>query len=100
LNFLPHWGSAPDQHDIIKKVDTMAQYKGTVKWFNNVKGYGFLGYDGGADVFVHYSSIQKDGYKCLKEGDDVTFEIIQGEKGLQADRVIRQAPSQTADAQN
>jgi len=100
LNFLPHWGSAPDQHDIIKEVDTMAQYKGTVKWFNNVKGYGFLGYDGGADVFVHYSSIQKDGYKCLKEGDDVTFEIIQGEKGLQADRVIRQAPSQTADAQN
>jgi CspA family cold shock protein len=78
----------------------MAQYRGTVKWFNNVKGYGFLGYDGGADVFVHYSSIQKDGYKSLKEGDDVTFEIIQGEKGLQADRVIRQASSQMADAQN
>ena len=71
----------------------MGQIKGTVKWFNNVKGYGFLGHDGGKDVFVHFSSIQKDGYKSLKEGDEVTFEIIQGEKGLQANCVCRQAPS-------
>ena len=56
----------------------MAQYRGTVKWFNNAKGYGFLGRDGGADVFVHYSSIQIDGYKSLKEGDEVEFDIIQG----------------------
>ena len=67
----------------------MAQYKGTVKWFNNAKGFGFLGYEGGADVFVHYSSIQSDGYKSLKEGDEVEFDIIQGSKGPQADQVVR-----------
>jgi CspA family cold shock protein len=60
-----------------------------VKWFNNAKGYGFLGRDGGADVFVHYSSIQSDGYKSLKEGDEVEFDIIQGSKGPQADQVVR-----------
>ncbi len=65
----------------------MAQYEGTVKWFNNAKGYGFLGRDGGADVFVHYSSIQLDGYKTLKEGDPVSFDVIQGDKGPQADQV-------------
>jgi len=67
----------------------VAQYKGTVKWFNNAKGYGFLGRDGGADVFVHYSSIQREGYKSLKEGDEVEFDIIQGTKGPQADQVAR-----------
>ncbi len=67
----------------------MAQYTGTVKWFNNAKGYGFLGRDSGADVFVHYSSIQLDGYKSLKEGDQVEFNIIQGSKGPQADQVAR-----------
>ena len=66
----------------------MAQYVGTVKWFNNAKGYGFLGRDGGNDVFVHYSSIKLDGYKSLKEGDPVEFDVIQGEKGPQADQVI------------
>jgi CspA family cold shock protein len=65
----------------------MAQYRGTVKWFNNAKGYGFLGRDNGADVFVHYSSIQLDGYKTLKEGDEVEFDVIQGAKGPQADQV-------------
>ena len=63
----------------------MSQYKGIVKWFNSAKGYGFLGHDGGNDVFVHFSSIQSDGYKSLKQGDEV--------KGFQADRVIRQAKS-------
>src|SRR5271154_5612674 len=67
----------------------MAQYRGTVKWFNNAKGYGFLGRDDGADVFVHYSSIQLDGYKTLKEGDEVEFDVIQGAKGPQADQVSR-----------
>jgi len=65
----------------------MAQYKGQVKWFNNAKGFGFLGRDGGPDV--HYSSIQLEGYKSLKEGDDVEFDIIQGTQGPQADKVSR-----------
>ena len=76
----------------------MGKYKGIVKWFNNVKGYGFLGYEGGKDVFVHFTSIQKDGYKTLKGGDEVLFDIIQGDKGPQAGTVIRQsasAPSQS-----
>jgi CspA family cold shock protein len=71
----------------------MGQYKGTVKWFNNVKGYGFLGHDGGNDVFVHFSSIQKDGYKSLKEGEEVVFDIVQGDRGPQADHVILQTRS-------
>jgi CspA family cold shock protein len=87
-------------HSITRRVISMAQYKGAVKWFNNVKGYGFVGYDGGTDVFVHFSSIQKEGYKCLKEGDEVTFDIVQGEKGLQADRVTRQASCQIPMGQN
>ncbi len=65
----------------------MAQYSGTVKWFNNAKGYGFLGRDSGNDVFVHYSSIKVDSYKTLKEGDPVEFDVITGEKGPQADKV-------------
>jgi len=67
----------------------MAQYKGQVKWFNNAKGFGFLGRDEGTDVFVHYSSIQLEGYKSLKEGDEVEFDIIQGSQGPQADNVSR-----------
>ncbi len=67
----------------------MAQHTGTVKWFNNAKGYGFVGHEGGADVFVHYSAIQVDGYKSLKEGDTVVFNIIEGKQGPQADQVSR-----------
>ena len=67
----------------------MAQYTGVVKWFNNAKGYGFLGRDGGPDVFVHYSSVQGDGYKTLKEGEAVAFDITQGSQGPQADHVSR-----------
>jgi CspA family cold shock protein len=66
-----------------------AQYKGKVKWFNNAKGYGFIGREDGPDVFVHYSAIQLDGYKTLKEGDEVEFDIVEGQKGPQADAVIR-----------
>jgi cold shock protein len=67
----------------------VSQYKGKVKWFNNAKGYGFIGREDGPDVFVHYSAIQLDGYKTLKEGDDVEFDIVQGQKGPQADSVTR-----------
>ncbi len=75
----------------------MAQYTGTVKWFNNMKGYGFLGRaDGGADVFAHYSAIVKEGYKTLKEGDAVEFDIVNGEQGRpQADNVMP-VPSENA----
>ena len=67
----------------------MSQYRGQVKWFNNAKGFGFLGREDGPDVFVHYSSIQLEGYKSLKEGDEVEFDVIQGAQGLQADQVTR-----------
>ena len=63
----------------------MAQ--GTVKWFNNEKGYGFIAVDGGQDVFVHYSAIQSNGYRSLDEGQRVEFEVAQGPKGPQADAV-------------
>jgi CspA family cold shock protein len=65
----------------------MAQ--GTVKWFNAEKGYGFIAVDGGADVFVHYSAIDSEGYKSLQEGDQVEFEIVQGQKGPQAGEVTK-----------
>ena len=62
----------------------MDRLKGTVKWFNNAKGYGFIGREDGPDVFVHYSAITSEGYKSLQEGDAVEFEIVQGQKGPQA----------------
>jgi cold shock protein len=60
---------------------------GTVKWFNGSKGYGFLAREGGADVFVHFSAIQGDGFKNLVEGQKVEFEVEQGPKGPQASNV-------------
>ena len=63
--------------------------KGTVKWFNNAKGFGFIGRDDGTDVFVHYKSIAGEGYKTLKEGENVEFDVEQGPKGLQAVNVSK-----------
>ncbi len=62
---------------------------GRIKWFNNSKGYGFIGRDDGADIFVHYSAITGDGYRTLQEGDTVEFEIVQGPKGPQASNVVK-----------
>jgi len=61
--------------------------QGSVKWFNNEKGFGFIAVDGGEDVFVHYSAIQSDGYRSLDENQRVEFEVVQGPKGPQADAV-------------
>jgi CspA family cold shock protein len=67
---------------------------GTVKWFNPRKGYGFIATTDGRDIFVHYSSISGDGYKSLAEGDPVTFDVVEGDKGLRAENVLAQAASQ------
>jgi len=64
-------------------------FVGTVKWFNETKGYGFIQREGGPDVFVHYSAIQGDGYKTLAEGQRVEFEIAEGEKGPKAINVVK-----------
>jgi CspA family cold shock protein len=66
--------------------------KGTVKWFNNAKGYGFIKRESGEDLFVHFKSIVGEGYKSLKEGETVEFEVEQGTKGLQAVKVSRASP--------
>ncbi len=64
---------------------------GTVKWFSNEKGYGFIARDNGEDVFVHFSAIAMDGYKTLVEGQKVEFEVVQGPKGAQAANVVAAA---------
>ncbi len=62
---------------------------GTVKWFNADKGYGFIEREEGDDVFVHFSAIQSDGFKTLDEGQSVEFDIVEGDRGLQAENVTR-----------
>jgi CspA family cold shock protein len=71
---------------------------GKVKWFNPRKGYGFIATADGRDIFVHYSSISGDGYKTLVEGDAVTFDIVEGEKGLRAENVVASSAPEGADA--
>ena len=70
----------------------MARSNGTVKWFSQEKGYGFLQLEGGADVFVHYSAIEGNGFKVLYEGEEVEFEVIEEPKGPKAASVVRLNP--------
>lgn len=63
--------------------------QGTVKWFNAEKGYGFIEREDGGDVFVHYSAIQADGFKTLNEGDRVSFDVVESDRGPQAENVVR-----------
>ena len=68
---------------------SVSREKGTVKWFNGAKGYGFIQRSTGEDVFVHFSAIQENGYRTLNEGELVEFDLLQGPKGLQAGNVVR-----------
>lgn len=63
--------------------------QGSVKWFNNEKGFGFISRESGPDVFVHHTAILAEGYRSLNEGDRVSFEVVEGQKGLQARNVVR-----------
>lgn len=62
---------------------------GTVKWFNAKKGYGFISDEGGQDIFVHFSALEMPGFKVLEEGEKVEYEVVEGEKGPQASRVVK-----------
>jgi CspA family cold shock protein len=66
-----------------------SEVNGKVQWFNNSKGYGFIGLEDGPDIFVHYSAIAGEGYRTLEQGDSVQFEIVQGPKGPQAANVVK-----------
>ncbi len=69
--------------------------EGTGKWFNQRKGYGFISTTDGQDIFVHYSNISGEGFKTLVEGDEVSFDIVEGEKGLRAENVVHQSASES-----
>lgn len=82
------FGSARETtREKIEVYQKMAQ--GTVKWFKNEKGFGFIAQDGGEDVFVHHSSIQSEGFRTLNEGDRVEFNVVRGDKGLKAENVVK-----------
>jgi cold shock protein len=72
--------------------------EGKVKWFNTRKGYGFISTDDGKDIFVHYSNIASDGYKTLAEGDPVSFDVVDGEKGPRAENVVPKGAPKTEPA--
>ena len=74
--------------------------EGTVKWFNPKKGYGFIAAEEGRDIFVHYANISGDGYKTLAEGDLVSFDIVEGEKGPRAENVVRKSAAGKTPSEN
>ncbi len=73
----------------LRNMEEFKMKKGTVKWFNKEKGFGFLSVEGENDVFVHFSAIQGDGFKSLEEGQEVEFEVVEGQKGPQAANVVK-----------
>jgi cold shock protein len=79
--------------DVEAKGVTFVKEKGTVKWFNGAKGYGFIQRSTGEDVFVHFSAIQENGYRSLNEGETVEFELMKGPKGFLAANVLRGSAS-------
>jgi CspA family cold shock protein len=81
----PHNGVSTNRsRELVEMAD---RENGTVKWFNDAKGFGFISRENGEDVFVHFRAIQSQGFKSLKEGQKVSFTVVQGQKGLQADAV-------------
>lgn len=84
------WHVIPGKKGVIARPNVRGgmKVKGTVKWFNDSKGYGFIEQESGNDVFVHFSAISMDGYKTLKEGQLVEFEVVDGPKGPQANNVM------------
>jgi cold shock protein len=83
--YQPVGGSVPGSSLVLVRRSSLPE--GTVKWFSNEKGYGFIEREGGDDVFVHFSAITMEGYKSLTEGQRVAFEVVQGPKGAQAANV-------------
>ena len=80
-----HEGAANIEIEVVMSGERV---EGTVKWFNDDKGFGFIEQEGGKDVFVHHTSVQMEGFKSLKEGQKVTMEVTEGQKGPQAENVI------------
>jgi len=90
---LPAMGLGSFQSEAEAKGVSFVKEKGTVKWFNGAKGYGFIQRSTGEDVFVHFSAIQENGYRTLNEGETVEFELLKGPKGFLAANVMRGAAS-------
>ena len=83
-------GLGPQQvGDVADETATVIELSGVIKWFDVSKGYGFIEQPGSSDIFVHYSAIQGDGFKTLEEGQEVEFEVTQGPKGPQAEKVTK-----------